>query len=68
MKNALTAAESLEPPGFQLAIRWLTNRTLPAGTCRYEETLRMEALRKSVEQSDRRRRLLRDNRTAESFN
>lgn len=64
----MTVAESLEPPGFQLAIRWLTNRTHPAGTCRYEETLRKEALRKPVEQSDRRRRLLRDNRTVGAIN
>jgi hypothetical protein len=33
----MTGAENLEPPDFQLAIRWLTNRTLPAGTRRYEE-------------------------------
>ncbi len=45
----MTVAGILEPPEFQLTIRWLTNRPLPAGRVATKRTLRKEALRKSVE-------------------
>jgi hypothetical protein len=49
----MTVAGILEPPEFQLTIRWLTNRPLPAGRVVAKKTLRKEALRKSVERSCR---------------